>query len=457
MPKEMKKRGRREAKRQKLSHDADNREPSNTTGQTQGLTFSAQAFVASEANDTGAMQMPFESSIAPGTTFYGLLDEQEQEYFRKADETLEANQFKSDEAAASVAATEYLQPNNSEPDDKDEAYISTENLFLYMITELDPSIDSLLMNPFGAHVLRTLFLVLSGAPLDSPSHKSLVHSKKKEKVSLAVDKTESTRTEARQVPESFREALSKIINKITADINRESIRNLATDPLGSPTLQLLIELDLGRSRKYKTKIEESLAGKLLLQIPGEEERDTEATKSFVKMLLSDTVGSHLLERVVTCVPKKTFNQLYGQHFKDQIGSLAASETSSFVVVKVLEKLEAQDFKSAEEDLRKDLPLLLENRRVAVIRSVIENCSKQGISASGFCDTLFRTWSSNRDGEQNLLLRMLEIQSEELEDLDAVAPKEKEKGKRKPSQLHASLLVQALLTVPGECSVRVRNW
>ncbi|RVD84506.1 uncharacterized protein DFL_006255 [Arthrobotrys flagrans] len=524
MPKELKKRGRREAKRQKLDHDTNGQEAASSSGASrpaQGLALSTQAFVSGESESTGGNQLPFESSIAPGATFFGLLDEQEQEYFRKADETLEANFFKSEEerdmflqnvmketenkelkmacsqgcsrllekllflanpdrvkvvfqkfrghfghlmehrfashccealftVAASVAATEYtsLAKENTTGDDKE--FVSAESLFLYTVAELEPLIDGLLMDPFGAHVLRTLFLVLSGAPLDSQSHKSIVHSKRKENIAASVKKTDGHEGQARPVPESFREALSKIINKITVDINRESIRNLATDPLGSPTLQLLIELDLGRSRKYKTKIEESLVGKLLLQLPEDEERDTDATRSFVKMLLSDTIGSHLLERVMMCVPKKTFNQLYSLYFKDGLGNLAAGESASYVVIKVLDKLETSEFKAAEEELKKALPSLLENHRVSMIRSVVENCSKRGLSADGFCDSLFKTWGSGSGEERNLLLRMLEVKPE-LEEDDS-----KESQKKNPAQLHASLLVQALLSVPGECSKRVKE-
>ncbi|KAK6505246.1 Nucleolar protein 9 [Arthrobotrys musiformis] len=531
MPKELKKRGRREAKRQKLDHDTNGHEVASSSSASkpvQGLALATQAFVSGESDATGNDQLPFESSIAPGATFFGLLDEQEQEYFRKADDTLEANLFKSEEerdmflqnvlketenkelkmacsqgcsrllekllflanpdrvkvvfqkfhghfghlmehrfashccealftAAASIAAAEYtgLSGGSTIGDDKD-TFVSAESLFLYTVTELEPLIDGLLMNPFGAHVLRTLFLVLSGAPLDSQSHKSIMHSKRKENVSAALKKTDGSEGQARPVPESFREALSKIINTITGDINRESIRNLATDPLGSPTLQLLIELDLGRSRKHKTKIEDSLVGKLLLQLPEDEERDTDATRSFVKMLLSDTVGSHLLERVMMCVPKKTFNQLYSQYFKDGLGNLAASEIASYVVIKVLDKLETPEFKAAEEELKKALPSLLENHRVAVIRSVVENCSKRGLSADGFCDSLFKTWGSGSGEEQDLLLKILEIKPGEVEDGEGESDGSKETQKKNPGQLHASLLVQALLSVPGECSRRVKE-
>ncbi|KAK6543190.1 Nucleolar protein 9, variant 2 [Orbilia ellipsospora] len=524
MPKELKKRGRREAKRQKLSHNDDGYiEPPKES--PQGLVISTQAFVAGEDSANNG-QLPFESSIPPGTTFYGLLDDQEQEYFRKADDMLEANQFNSDEeremftrnvlketenkelkmacsqgcsrllekllfladsarvklvfqrfhgnfshlmshrfashccealftAAASIASTEYLGPTQEHEMKKNQAiHIPAETLFLQTVTELETSIDNLLMNPFGAHPLRTLFLVLSGAPLQSQSNKSLLHSKKKENISFAKETSEDGRKQARLVPEAFREALSKIINTITSDISRESIRNLATDPLGSPTLQLLIELDLGRSRKYKTKIEESLVGKLMLDLPGEEERETDATRSFVKMLLHDTVGSHLLERVMMCVPKKVFNQLYGVYFRGNMGKLASNDTACFVVTKVLDKLEIQEFKGASTELQLELPSLLEHHRIAVIRSVIETYNKHGISADEFCNSLFQTLGSGMDEEFDLLLKMLDINTEELAGLDLVESKEREK--RRPGQLHASLLVQALLTVPGQCSNAVKD-
>lgn len=336
---------------------------------------------------------------------------------------------------------------------------SMETVLLTAVAELETSIDNLLMDQFGSHVLRTLFLALSGTPMDSRSSKSILHSKKKEQNGRTGVNHNSNDPQPSSVPESFRETLSRIINAITDQITRESIRNLATDPIGNPTLQLLIELDLGRSRKHKRKAEDSLVGKLLLKLPNEEPRDTEATQSFVKMAVHDVVGSHLIQKVVACVPKKTFVQLYHTHLKGQIPNLVTSEGGSFVAVQVLERLEFAELKVVLRELEPSLSQLLNNHKTAVIRAAIEMYRKHGEEPKQFSENVLEIWLGEYalGGEQGhplaALFKMLSLSTTDL-NLDSEAPKKQ--NARKAAQLHASLLVQTLLDRPSLYAARLKQ-
>ena len=88
MPKEHKKRGRREEQK-KRKRDVDDDASAKRFKQEEIEQLQAENPVESVANAS--------VSRPDATPFYGMLDEQEQEYFKKADEMLELNQFESSE------------------------------------------------------------------------------------------------------------------------------------------------------------------------------------------------------------------------------------------------------------------------------------------------------------------------------------------------------------------------
>ncbi len=90
MPREQKKRGRREEKKRKREEDES--DPSSNKKLKEEV--SAVDAGISTHNSYAAPQYTL-STIEPpiDMPFYGLLDEEEQEYFRRADEMLELNQF----------------------------------------------------------------------------------------------------------------------------------------------------------------------------------------------------------------------------------------------------------------------------------------------------------------------------------------------------------------------------
>lgn len=112
MPQENRKRGRRaESQRQKLEeseeHDQKRRKTSNGNVQ-------AQEEIPRE-HDQVPDGCPFalrkELTSSP---FYGLLDEEEQEYFRRADDMLEVNQFVDPEEKALFLANVYKEAEGKE-------------------------------------------------------------------------------------------------------------------------------------------------------------------------------------------------------------------------------------------------------------------------------------------------------------------------------------------------------
>jgi nucleolar protein 9 len=92
MPKQQKKRGRRAEQKRKLEDDNDELESSKRQRHDESEEQPVQADFADNPN-----YIPLEGAKASGrpedTPFFGLLDEEEVEYFKKAGEMLELNQF----------------------------------------------------------------------------------------------------------------------------------------------------------------------------------------------------------------------------------------------------------------------------------------------------------------------------------------------------------------------------
>jgi nucleolar protein 9 len=116
MPKENKQRGRR-GKGKRKNEDNPNEEP---LAKRPALDIGGMKFVGAEGDVEAAFKpLPFtnapgEDGEAAGRPFYGLLSEEEQEYFRRADELLELNDFPSDEDRALFLANVFKEAEGKE-------------------------------------------------------------------------------------------------------------------------------------------------------------------------------------------------------------------------------------------------------------------------------------------------------------------------------------------------------
>lgn len=109
MPKEHKKRGRREEKKRKREQEGNDppskRQKSHEEDYVEKVVDNDQQFNSTD----------YTPIIAPGEIpFYGLLDEEEQEYFKRADTMLELNQFGDAEERKLFLANIYQEANGKE-------------------------------------------------------------------------------------------------------------------------------------------------------------------------------------------------------------------------------------------------------------------------------------------------------------------------------------------------------
>ncbi|PWW71753.1 ARM repeat-containing protein [Tuber magnatum] len=444
MPKEAKKRGRRAERKRK--EEAEKGQPG-----PQVLAQAEEAGHFYSGHDGG------EVGGEEDTQFYGLLNGEESEYFRKADEILELNQFgDGDERALFIAnvwkeaygkelkiansqgcsrlleklilmsspsqlkslwrkftghfsnlaqhrfashccemlfrrsvgiASKEMEDDYVDDTVTDEFFASMESLFLYMLSELEPRLKHLCTDRFASHIVRGLLLLLSGQTVSSSDS---VQSRKKENIALSSDIAPILESaEKIPVPQSFHDAVGKILAATAGSMSTEEIRSMAVHQIGGPTLQVLMQLEMGRSSKGGRTKAASKEGTLLGKLTGtstEDEKSGESdSSSFFNNLLYDPVGSHLAEKIMAYAPKKEFKKLHKAFFKGRMGSLVRNETAGFVIQRILERLEKHKLEEALGEILPQVKGLIERSQVAVVKTLIDCCAKQDVEASGIAE------------------------------------------------------------------------
>jgi nucleolar protein 9 len=438
------------------------------------------------------------------TPFYGLLDQQEQEYYANVNVKLEANDFESAEdkhlfldavyreshgkelkIASSQSCSRYLERvirvstveqvkalfgkfvghflqlvqhrfashccealfMKSAPAvgrDADEGdpeleggTLSLERLFITVVDELEPNLGYLLTERFASHVIRVLLLVLSGEPLKDRSTSNVLASRRKESIEMPAGEGEVAQLEARKVPQSFNDALKRLITSSVAGLDTTYIRALATHPTGNPILQLLLRLELVQGGKSKSKDANSVMHRLLPEESLEE--DTESAK-FILGLLYDPTGSRLLETIIQHAPGKMFKKLYSNLLKQKLGAMAKNEIASYVAIRILERLSGEDLKAARDEILPEIPTLVARNRVGVVRVLVERCEIRQVNALPVVSALKIAYGEESSA---FLLKMLKM--EPRANATEQSPGNQNGQNVKPgADVHGSLLAQSLL-------------
>lgn len=345
--------------------------------------------------------------------------------------------------AAPIVNQELTAPLDQEKQNPEsgDVFVSMENLFLYTLNELEGNLGYLMSDQFASHPLRILLVVLSGMPLTAVNTSSVLQSKKKEHVSITGGKSKPTeeKTEARMVPDSFHTALEKMMAGAVAGLDTTYLRALATHPIANPVLQLLLELELTRSGKQSAKDSKSLFRKL---VPDDALVEGTESASFINNLVYDTIGSRLLEVIVTNAPGKTFKALYKSSFKDKIGTFAKNEVAAFVVIKIIERLNKEDLVTALNEICPQIDTLIQRSRTSVIKTLIERCRVRHLEAPSISTGLKQAYG---EGPSDRLVKMLRVGTERAEGM--AEDRRKQLDAKDSAKAHGSLLAQCMLEAP----------
>ncbi|KAI0886852.1 ARM repeat-containing protein [Annulohypoxylon maeteangense] len=334
-------------------------------------------------------------------------------------------------------------------DDPDEQPLPfMEELFLLTLDELEGRLGYLLADKFASHTLRILLIILSGRPLEESQTKSLIHSKKKEKISVpwTSDNPTDSNSQLRAVPMSFNLAAKKIIADSVSSMSPTELRVLAIHPTGNPVLQLLLELDISLNSKANDDSEDmTLLWQLLPGAPGSLKDSTTPASEFVNSMLYDHIGSRLLETLITHSPGKVFKPLYKHVFADRIHSLLRNDIASYPAIRVLNRLSKEDLVAAVQKSLPEIGKFVTLSRFNVIKTLFERC--QAREARNEIDSLTKALIEAFGSDPKSLIPKLCLpQSPETDD----KKKNHEPPQKNRSALvsHGSQLTTAMLAIPG---------
>ncbi|KZZ94231.1 Armadillo-type fold protein [Moelleriella libera RCEF 2490] len=273
---------------------------------------------------------------------------------------------------------------------------SMEQLFLATLDELEGSLSFLLTDKFASHTLRVLLVVLSGRPLQEAAMKTLMRSRKKERVWVAgaveqqQQQQQQQQEELRAVPASFTAAIQKIIADSTAGLDATGLRVLAKHPVGNPTLQLLLELDMTLNKNMKKKPavvadfdgEEAPPSLLLQLLPDAPESLSDPTSEaaeFVNGMVYDQIGSRLVETLVQHCPGKIFRHLNQNFFLPRIEGYVRNDIACYPAIRVLERLGRDQLVEAVDRIVPTVPQLVSKARFNVLKTLFERCAARQVT------------------------------------------------------------------------------
>lgn len=481
-----------------------------------------------DEQENGQDLFPREQNGVGEKEFFGMLADEEQEYFRRADEMLELNQFPSTEERDMFLESVYQEAKGKELKlassqscsrlmerliqlsntaqkkrlfeafaghflslvqhrfashccealflrsagvitqelagfvldttgagvDDQQPEVSMESLILATLDELEGSLGYLITDRFASHTLRVLLLVLSGRPLEDNSVRTLMKSKKKENISVAGSAAADAPNQGqRAVPASFTMAAIKIIKDSTAEMDATALRVLAKHPIGNPTLQFLLELDLTLNKaEQKSSEQNSGSGQptLLFQLlPGAPQSLADASSEaseFINGMVYDQIGSRLIETLITHCPGKIFKTLNHSIFLPRIQGYVRNDISSYPAIKVLNRLGKDDLIEAVDKIAPTVPHLVSKARLNVLRTLFERCAARGVTNE--IKKLMKGLKEGCGKEPADLIRTLCSLTDEEEE------KKKKKDAQQASkneyaiQSHGAKLLTTLLSISG---------
>ncbi|PTB61965.1 ARM repeat-containing protein [Trichoderma citrinoviride] len=334
---------------------------------------------------------------------------------------------------------------------------SMEHLFLATLDELEGSLGYLITDRFASHTLRVLLLVLSGMPLEEQSSRTLLKSKRKEKITV-VGSTEADAQNRgkRAVPASFIMAANKIMRDSVEGMDATAIQVLAKHPIGNPILQLILELDLTLNKgEAKAKGEDGNAGdaspsllqKLLPGAPKSLSDGSSAASEFVNGMIYDQIGSRLIETLVTHAPGKIFKALNQNIFLPRIQGYVRNDISCYPAIRVLQRLGKDDLAKAVDQIAPTVPQLVSKARYNVLSTLFERCAARNIN-----DEIKKLMKGLKEGcgsqPADLVMTLCSLSASEEEEQKKKKDVQQVTKNQYAVQSHGAKLLTTLLSIPG---------
>lgn len=279
-------------------------------------------------------------------------------------------------------------------------------IILSILTELLPSLPTLLYDPFGSHTLRVLLLLVSGQAPTAEGQSGTERSKKslkfrkgqgamksflapEEDASNGKGKEKEVPSARRAVPPSFAKALENMwrsLNTIDDDGPLgEGIRRAAMDDVAGPAVRIMIEMEASAPGGW---LKGGWADRVLCGLVEEvkdpsssTETRSELREEYLAGLLRHPASSPTFETLLTRGEPDVFSALWKSFFVGKLHRLAGNAVANFVVAVGIARLNQEEL---EETVKEVIKIgterrgeWIDNSRTGVLRSLLERATTLG--------------------------------------------------------------------------------
>ena len=514
MPRENKKRGRREEKKRK--HEVGHQESSLKRNKVDEDDRMDEPIDIVVDGDFGHDFISFSAQPTNNEVpFYGLLTPEEQDYYSSVNSKLELSDFESDEDQANFIGAVYRESSG-----KELKLASSQSCSRYL---------EKLIRLSSAEQLRALFAKFLGNFTHLVQHRFASHCCEAllRKAALTVTSDHGASTDECNGEPTVEELFLKLVEEIqphlgyllterfASHVIRVLLLVLAGERIDSPSFNTvlasrkkerlevtaarnqassaerrtvpnsfrsaLVAMTRGATDSLNTTYVRALAthptGNPVLQLlvrleltqsdkstrklsqsilsrllPDESLEDGTESAKFLQALLYDPTGSRLIETIIQCAPGKIFKKIYKNLLRDRIGTLAKNDIASYVVSRILERLGKDDLAAACDVILPEIPALVGRFRVGVIRVLIERCNVREVDMQPLATALESAYGQDRTAR---LPKMLKLDTALDRTTDLKIEKNGKTIRETPAMavdLHGSLLAQAMLQAPKVCDL-----
>ncbi|KAK9362004.1 armadillo-type protein [Lipomyces starkeyi] len=292
--------------------------------------------------------------------------------------------------------------------------------------EIRNDIPRIALHPYGSHVFRSFLILCTGKELVVASGSSVLSGKKSLGGQKKVADPAARHYSRFDGPAVFKQFIEDILQTMVSGITLEGGRKMALDPVSSPVLQLLIELEDDLLR----------CNILSIMFPTNEGEPDFMSVSFLESLLSNPVGSHFLEKMLYSCPLSFVEYLYISFFTPRLHIISKARGFSFAVKALMQRLNtksAATFSARLLDEVTDLSL----QNIVLLNNIIVAISQHGSLRTGVAEKVTGLCSDS----DNILLALLDIGS--FENISS-----RQRSSANDSLKQRSILVENLLkTIP----------
>lgn len=256
-------------------------------------------------------------------------------------------------------------------------------------------------------------------------------------------------------------AIHKIIADSTSSMDATALRVLATHPTGNPVLQLLLELDIalnsqasGSEKKGQESTDTSLLHRLLPGAPASLSDAESEASGFVNSMLYDSIGSRLLETLITNCPGKVFKGLYQNILGPRIGTFLRNDTASYPAIKALNRLSKEDLVDAVQKTLPQVSHLISKGRFNVLKVLFERCNVR--HANDEIRALLKAICEAYESDDKCLVPKLCGLEEEEEAAEQKEEFQHVTKNKSASVSHGSQLAAIMLSIPHPTSKAIQT-